>query len=152
MEKEYKQLNQVFKQLKEFYEYLAFQINTFEADFKQSLLDYEKQNNHKFVLEKISFFDFNKNEIEYTETLIKSALENVTIENYIDVYSKLNSINESITDDFNVLLDSALDSENSKEMLEFQYVQLDAFKKQLNIVLENIDTLICNAEKLSKKQ
>lgn len=152
MEKEYKQLNQVFKQLKEFYEYLAFQINTFETDFKQSLLDYEKQNNYKFVLEKISFFDFNKNEIEYTETLIKSALENVTIENYIDVYSKLNSINETITDDFNVLLDSALDSENSKEMLEFQYVQLDAFKKQLNIVLENIDTLICNAEKLSKKQ
>lgn len=151
MEKEYKQLNQAFKQLKELYEYLAFQVKTFEADFKQSLLEYENQNNYKFVLEQISFYNFNKNEIEYTETLVKNALDNVTAENYVDVYSKLNSTNENITDDLNVILDSAMDSENNKEMLEFQYAQLDTFKKQINFVLENIDALICNAEKLSKQ-
>lgn len=151
MEKEYKQLNEAFKQLKELFEYLDFQVKTFEANFKQSLLEYENQNNYKFVLEQISFYDFNKNEIEDTKTLVKNALENVSAENYVDVYSKLNSINENITDDLNVLLDSTMDSENSKEILEFQYVQVDTFKKQLSIVLENIDALIYNAEQLSKQ-
>ncbi len=112
-------------------------------EFKEILAEYEKKNKCKVVLEECALYQDSQEDIQELQDNINDLLENPTLDNYIDFANELDNYFDFMVDDVNVTA-THMSPKEGKDLIEYQYNQLNTFIKKNKIIFDNIDNLIEN--------
>lgn len=142
----------LLQELKEFKENLIDLNRTliFVSDiFLQKKEEFEEENNEKLSLENSKYTKNNEEEIKNLESKISVSLKENDFENYFDLFKECKSIAEFIEQDL-ALINSCFKMKTDKEILVYNYSKLDASKKEIKLILDNLDSVILKVSKLKK--
>ena len=136
--------------------FLEFQQNILENNseillvyeqFKHILEKFEKHNKCKIDVENLPIQELNKKSIEELKNTIKDLLENPTYENYADFSDFLDSYIDFMVDDINIII-SCMKPSMNQSLIEYQYAQFVTFINKNKTILDNMEQIIKNIEKL----
>ena len=112
-------------------------------EFKDILAKFEKQNSCKVVLEQCTLYQNSQEDIQDWQNRVDGLLDTPTVDNYMDFADNLESYFDFLVDDVK-LTASCMSPKLGKDLIEYQYNELDTFIKKNKIVLDKIDKLIEN--------
>ena len=117
--------------------------------FLQKKEEFEEENNEKLSLENNKYTKSNEEEIKNLQDKINECLKENDFENYFDLYRECKSVIEFIEQDL-ALINSCFKMKIDKEILIYNYSKLDASKKEVKLILDNLDNVILKVSKLKK--
>lgn len=150
MEKQ-KLLLENFKELKNSCNELNSQLTMLDDIFNQQLKVFEQKNNCKLDVKQSAYYQMNQTEIDRCASVINEALETVAFDNYFDACEQLKTVLEFMRDDLDVIYTS-LSINSEKELLDYQFSQIDKYKKEMDLILNNIDALIDHLNSMKVKE
>lgn len=136
--------------------FLEFQQNILEnnseillvyEEFKNIVNKFEKRHKCKVDVENLPIQEFNKKSTEELTNTIDNLLENSTVENYADFSNYLDTYLDFMISDINLTI-SCMKTNMSQPLIEYQYAQLVTFINENKIILNNMEQIIKNIEKL----
>ena len=137
------ELTEKYKEIQQYLFSLNSEILLVFDEFKEVLAKFEKQNNCKVVMENCPLYQNSQEDIQNWQNCINELLENPIVDNYFDYANELDNYFDFMIDDAK-LTASTMSPKQSKDLIEYQYNQLDTFIKKNKIVLDKIDALIEN--------
>ena len=117
--------------------------------FLQKKDEFEEENEEELLLKNNKYSKNDEIEIKNLEEKFKECLLENDFDNYFDLYRECKSVVEFIEQDLS-LINSCFKMKADKEVLIYNYAKLDAGKKEIKLILENLDNVILKISKLKK--